>query len=49
MTALCNDADFLARNFHEMRTYIKEYFDYERLAIRLRMLIELQSLKRRPS
>lgn len=49
LTALCNDADYLARNFHQMRTYIKEYFDYDRLASRLRMLIELQLLKRRPS
>lgn len=49
LTTLCNDPDYLARNFHQMRTYIKEYFDYDRLASRLRMLIELQLLKRRPS
>lgn len=47
LAALCLDPDYLARNFHEMRTYIKEFFDYERLAGRLQMLIELQTLKRR--
>lgn len=49
LAALCCDPAYLARNFHEMRTYIKEFFDYERLAGRLQMLVELQSLKRRPS
>lgn len=49
LSVLCNDPAYLARNFHDMRTYIKEYFDYERLASRLQMLIELQALKRRPS
>lgn len=49
LISLCNDPAYLARNFHDMRTYIKEYFDYERLAVRLQMLVELQSLKRRPS
>lgn len=49
LAAVCCDPDYLARNFHEMRTYIKEYFDYEQLAFRLRMLVELQSLKRRQS
>ena len=49
LTALCCDPEYLARNFHDMRTYMKEFFDYERLAGRLQILIELQSLKRRPS
>lgn len=49
LSALCCDPAYLARNFHEIRTYIKEFFDYERLASRLRMLVELQALKRRPS
>lgn len=49
LAAVCCDPDYLARNFYEMRTYIKEYFDYEQLAFRLRMLVELQSLKRRQS
>lgn len=49
LTALCNDPVYLARNFHEMRTYIREFFDYERLAGRLQVLTELQSLKRRQS
>lgn len=47
LLALCNDPDYLARNFHEMRTYMKDFFDYERLAVRLRILVELQALKRR--
>lgn len=49
LASVCLDPDYLACNFHEMRTYIKEFFDYERLADRLHMLVELQSLKRRPS
>ncbi len=49
LAAVCCDPDYLSRNFYEMRTYIKEYFDYEQLAFRLRMLVELQSLKRRQS
>lgn len=49
LVSLCLDPDYLARNFHDMRTYMKEYFDYERLAGRLQMLAELQSLKRRQS
>lgn len=49
LAAVCCDPDYLARNFYEIRTYIKEYFDYEQLAFRLRMLVELQSLKRRQS
>lgn len=48
LTALCLDPDYLARNFYEMRAYMQEFFDYERLASRLRILFELQSLKRRP-
>lgn len=49
LTAICLDPDYLARNFHEMRAYISEYFDYEHLAIRIQILVELQLLKRRPS
>lgn len=49
LAALCLDSDYLARNFHEMRTYMQEFFDYERLADRLQMLVELQALKRRQS
>lgn len=47
LLSLCRDQDYLASNFHEMRTYIREFFDYERLAGRLQMLVELQALKRR--
>lgn len=47
LLSLCQNPDYLARNFHEMRTYIREFFDYERLAGRLQVLAELQSLKRR--
>lgn len=47
LLSLCNDPGYLNRNFYEMRTYIKEYFDYERLAKRLHILLELQFLKRR--
>lgn len=47
LTALCRDPDYLARNFHDMQIYMKEFFDYERLAKRLQVLVELQSLKRR--
>lgn len=49
LSALCLDPDYLARNFHDMRAYIREYFDYDQLAARLQMLVELQSLKRRQS
>lgn len=49
LLSLCQDQDYLAGNFHEMRTYIREFFDYERLAGRLQVLVELQALKRRPS
>lgn len=49
LCALCCDPAYLARNFHEMRTYMKEFFDYERLAGRLQVLVELQALKRRQS
>lgn len=47
LLALCRDPDYLARNFQDMRTYMKEFFDYERLADRLRVLVDLQTLKRR--
>ncbi len=46
LAALCLNPDYLARNFHEMRSYMKEFFDYEHLAVRLQMLVQLQSLKR---
>ncbi|MDE6404916.1 MAG: glycosyltransferase family 4 protein [Lachnospiraceae bacterium] len=49
LVSLCNNPDYLARNFHDMRAYMREFFDYERLAQRLHVLLELQSLKRRPS
>ncbi len=49
LLSLCRDSEYLARNFQEMRTYMREFFDYERLAERLRILVELQSLKRRQS
>lgn len=49
LTALCRDSDFLARNFHDMRAYMREFFDYERLARRLHVLIDLQQIKRRQS
>ena len=47
LLSLCQNPDYLARNFHEMRAYMKEFFDYERLAERLQVLLELQALKRR--
>ncbi len=47
LAAVCLDPAYLARNFHDMRTYIKEFFDYERLAARLQILVELQASKRR--
>lgn len=49
LTALCLNPDYLARNFHEMRTYMREYFNYERLAERLHVLADLQLLRRRSS
>ena len=49
LTTLCRDPDYLARNFHDMRTYMHEFFDYERLAGRLRILVDLQHIKRRQS
>lgn len=47
LLSLCQDPDYLARNFHDMRTYMHEFFDYERLAERLHVLVELQRMKRR--
>lgn len=47
LTALCQDSGYLAHNFHDMRIYMREFFDYERLAGRLQVLVELQALKRR--
>lgn len=47
LTALCQNPDYLARNFQDMRTYMREFFDYERLANRFQVLVELQSHKRR--
>lgn len=49
LLSLCQDSDYLARNFHEIRTYMQSYFDYERLAGRLQILVGLHALKRRPS
>lgn len=49
LLSLCQDADYLACNFHEIRTYMRAYFDYERLADRLRSLVGLQEMKRRRS
>ena len=49
LTALCRDPEYLARNFHDMRTYMREFFDYERLAKRLHVLVDLQHIKRRQS
>lgn len=49
LTALCQNPVYLAHNFEAMRTYIKEFFDYERLADRFRILVDLQMQKRRPS
>lgn len=49
LTALCRDPDYLTRNFHDMRAYMREFFDYERLASRLHILVDLQRLKRRQS
>lgn len=49
LLSLCQDTDYLARNFHEIRSYMRAYFDYERLAGRLRSLVGLQVLKRRMS
>ncbi len=46
LAAVCLDPDYLTRNFHEMQAYMKEFFDYEHLAVRLQMLVEVQSLKR---
>ena len=47
LLSLCQDPDYLARNFHDMRAYMHEFFDYERLAERLHILVELQRMKRR--
>lgn len=49
LLSLCQDTGYLARNFHEIRSYMRAYFDYERLAGRLRSLVGLQSVKRRRS
>lgn len=47
LTALCQDPDYLNRNFQDMRSYMREFFDYERLADRLYALVEIQARKRR--
>lgn len=45
LLALCRDQAYLEKNFYEMRTYMREFFDYERIAERLHLLIDLQSQK----
>ncbi|MCM1143507.1 MAG: glycosyltransferase family 4 protein [Blautia sp.] len=40
LSRLCADRQFLADNFHEIRSYVKEYFDYDRVAERLRLLFD---------
>ncbi len=47
LLALCQDPAYLARNFHDMRAYMQEFFDYERLAQRLHVLVDVQQIKRR--
>lgn len=47
LLSLCQNPGYLAHNFHEIRKYMQEFFDYERIAGRLRILIDLQSQKRR--
>lgn len=46
LLALCQNPGYLARNFHNMRAYMQDFFDYEKLAGRLQALIEVQALKK---
>ena len=41
LSNLCANQKFLESNFYEMRKYVKEYFDYDRIAERLHILFEL--------
>ncbi|MCM1173811.1 MAG: glycosyltransferase family 4 protein [Blautia sp.] len=38
---LCADQEYLERNFYDMKEYIEEYFNYDRIAERLHILFEL--------
>lgn len=40
LSELCADRKFLECNFYEIRKYVKEYFDYDRIVERLHMLFE---------
>lgn len=41
LSELCADQGFLEYNFYEIRKYVREYFDYDRIAERLHMLFDL--------
>ena len=41
LSELCTDQEYLKRNFYDMRKYIEEYFNYDRVAERLHILFEL--------
>lgn len=43
LTGLCADQPYLERNFYDIRRYVEEYFDYDRIAERLHMLFALSS------
>lgn len=45
LSELCVDQAYLKRNYYEMRKYIEEYFDYDRIAERLHILFELEQMK----
>lgn len=42
LSKLCADRDFLEDNFYEIRKYVQEYFDYDRIVERLHMLFDLR-------
>lgn len=41
LSGLCADKEYLERNFYNVRKYIDEYFNYDRVAERLHILFEL--------
>lgn len=41
LSELCANQEFLEKNFYEIRKYVREYFDYDRIAERLHMLFDL--------
>ena len=45
LSELCDNQEYLEQNFYDMRKYIAEYYDYDRIVERLHMLFALKELE----